>query len=66
MIRTRLLLAILRRLDLGTVEFRLCWWCGGDVFVNAGHGKGGPARRGARLCALRWGGSVAVVHVGRD
>jgi len=47
------------------LELRLGWWCGGDVFIDAGHGKGGPARGGARLRALRWGGSVAVVHVGR-
>jgi hypothetical protein len=53
---------------LVTLEVHLGWWCSGDVLVNAGHGghgKGGPARRGPRLCALWWGGSVAVVHVGR-
>ena len=64
--RTRLLLSMSRRLDLVAVGLRVGWWCGGDVFINAGHGKGGAARGGARLRALRWGGRVAVIHVGRD
>jgi hypothetical protein len=64
--RARLLLSMSRRLDLVALELRMGWLSGGDVFINAGHGKGGAARGGARLRALRWGGRVAVIHVGRD
>jgi hypothetical protein len=44
--------ALVRRLGLVREEVGLGWWCGGDILVDAGHGKGWSPSGGARLCAL--------------